>query len=51
MALLYAVRRKAIYKEEILKRRQEKKWLALARRKKYNSEERNINQNNESGQR
>lgn len=37
-------------KEEILKRRQEKKRLTLKRRKKYNLEERNINQNNDPGQ-
>jgi len=37
-------------KEEILKRRQEKKQLTLERRKKYNLEGRNINQNNDPGQ-
>jgi len=37
-------------KEEILKARQEKKRLTLERRKKYNLECRNINQNNASGQ-
>jgi len=37
-------------KEEILKRRQEKKRLTLERRKKYNLEGRNINQNNDPGQ-
>lgn len=37
-------------KEEILKIRQEKKRLTLERRKKYNLEGRNINQNNDPGQ-
>jgi len=36
-------------KEEILKRRQEKKQLTLERRKKYNLEGRNINQTNNLG--
>jgi len=36
-------------KEEILKRRQEKKQLTLERRKKYNLEGRNINQTNNPG--
>jgi transposase InsO family protein len=37
-------------KEEILKRRQEKKQLTLGRRKKYNLEGRDINQNNDPSQ-
>ena len=37
-------------KEEILKRRQEKKRLTLERRKKYNLEGKNINQNNDPSQ-
>lgn len=37
-------------KEEILKRRQEKKRLTLERRKKYNLEGSNINQNNDPSQ-
>lgn len=37
-------------KEEILKRRQEKKRLTLERRKKYNLEGTNINQTNDPGQ-
>ena len=37
-------------KEEILKRRAEKKRLTLERRKKYNLEGRNINQNNDPDQ-
>ena len=37
-------------KEEILKRRSEKKRLTLERRKKYNLEGRNINQNNDPDQ-
>ncbi|MCM8797245.1 MAG: DDE-type integrase/transposase/recombinase [Candidatus Omnitrophica bacterium] len=38
-------------KEEILETRQEKKRLTIERRKKYNLEGRNTNQNNDSGQR
>ena len=37
-------------KEEILKRRQEKKQLTLERRKKYNLESKNINQTNDPDQ-
>jgi len=37
-------------KEDILQKRKEKKQLTLERRKKYNLEGRNINQNNDPGQ-